>query len=57
MSIPELPAIEWLGYSIDLSRSPTMDLRAVSPVYTTSRCSEPDIPDSRHRAQSLRVVE
>ncbi|KAI9463155.1 hypothetical protein HD554DRAFT_2175660 [Boletus coccyginus] len=30
MTIRELPAIDWLGYSIDLSRSPTMDLRAAS---------------------------
>ncbi|KAG8215623.1 hypothetical protein J3R82DRAFT_7492 [Butyriboletus roseoflavus] len=37
MSIPELPAIEWLGYSIDLSRSPTMDLRAASTSVIKSR--------------------
>lgn len=30
MTTHELPAIDWLGYSIDLSRSSTMDLRAVS---------------------------
>ncbi|KAI6038048.1 hypothetical protein EDC04DRAFT_2896911 [Pisolithus marmoratus] len=30
MAVRELPAIDWLGYSIDLSRSPTMDLRAAS---------------------------
>ncbi|KAI6039604.1 MAC/Perforin domain-containing protein [Pisolithus marmoratus] len=30
MAARELPAIDWLGYSIDLSRSPTMDLRAAS---------------------------
>ncbi|KAF8435378.1 MAC/Perforin domain-containing protein [Boletus edulis BED1] len=28
MTIRELPAVDWLGYGIDLSRSPTMDLRA-----------------------------
>lgn len=38
MTARELPAIDWLGYSIDLSRSPTMDLRAVCPFYTMSHC-------------------
>ena len=37
MTIRELPAIDWLGYSIDLSRSSTMDLRAVSSMHAISR--------------------
>lgn len=51
MTARELPAIDWLGYSIDLSRSPTMDLRAASAsVLKARRAIDFDIDNN------LRVV-